>query len=234
MNRDNLYEFVTGLLDGFQMDSTLFDTFLDVAQSNREGARPWVYLRREDSSQIANTSDTYTTEKFLPEGFKKTYTRFPIVLTDSQGNVVRKLREIPIHERHQYRNDGNKFYINYAEGTFFLCGTQSQTCTINFYYIESSSRLSEYPTSAWVLSSFDGGYTKILGFDVAVMHKLGVDYDQINAAQADNNALQAKIMFEQMAEWDSQLAQSAQEGVDFGSVGNTGFQELGGSAMQLM
>lgn len=234
MNREQLYEFTTSVLDGFEMDLTLFYSLLDVSQSNRENARPWVILRTEDSTQTASTSDSYLTAKTLPTDFKKTYNRFPIVLTDSQGNVVRKLREIPIHERNQYRNDGNKFYVNYATRQFFLCGTQSQSSTINFYYIKKSTKISSTDINTWIFDIYDDSYVKMLGLDVAVMHKWGIDYDQINAVQADKNFMQAQLIFENMAEWDSQLAQSAQEGVDMGSIGNVGFQELGGSATQLM
>lgn len=234
MNKTQLQQFVISLLDDNQMGDTLFDTFLDIAQSNRENARPWMILRTVDSTQTANTSDTYLTAKTLPADFKKTYTRFSVVLTDSNGNVISKLREIPISKRNEYKSDSSKFYINYVTRQFFLCGNQSQSSTINFHYIYKSTKISAADTNTWVFDSYDDTYVKMLGFDIAVMHKLGVDYDQINAVQGNNNALQASIIFNQMAEWDSELVQQAQEGVDYGGSGSSGFTENGGNVSQLM
>ena len=234
MNREALYEFVTSVLDDFQMELTLFYSLLDIAQSNRENARPWVILRTVDSTQTASTGDSFLTGKTLPTDFKRCYTIYTIVLTDSQGNVIRKLREIPLHARNDYKNDGNKFYINYATKQFFLCGNQSQSSTINFYYIKKDSKISADDANIWAFDSYDESYSKILGFDVAVMHKWGIDYDQINAVQADKNFMQADLIFKSMSEWDSYLAQQAQEGIDFGTVASSGFTELGGRARDLM
>lgn len=233
MNRDLLYDFTTSILDGFEMDLTLFYTFLDVAQSNREGYRPWVILRTIDATQTAAVGNSFLTAKTLPIDFKKTYNRFPIVLTDSQGNVVRKLRQIPISEKNQYKDDAGKFYINFTTGQYFICGAQSQSCTINLSYIKRTTKVSSAASNTWAFDTYDDAFSKVLGLDVAVMHKLGVDYDQINAVQADANARLAQMIINGMAEWDSELAQNAQEGIDMGTNSNTGFQELSGRVSEL-
>lgn len=233
MNKEALYEFVTGLLDGYEMDDTQFVAFLDLAQSKRENARPWVVLRTMDSSQTANAGDTYTTAKNLPADFKKNYTRFPITLVDGQGNVIRKLREIPLNERDSYKSDNSKFYIDYATKKFYICGQQTQTAYINFYYIKKSTKVST-GSDIWYFDNYDDSYSKILGYDVAVMFKLGVDYDTINNEQGSNNARIAEIMFNAMVEWDNELALSAQQGVDYGSDGNSFFTQDTGNLRNLM
>jgi hypothetical protein len=234
MTKANLYSFVTSVLDDFVMDATLFSSLLDVAQSNRENSRPWVILRTSDSTQTANTSDSFTTGKTLPADFKRCYTRDSIVLTDSQGNVVRKLREIPLHAVNEYKSDGGKFYINYATRQFFICGTQSQNATINLYYIKNTTKISAADTNEWFFDSYDDAYSKMLGFDVAVMHKHGIDYDQINAIQGDKNAIQAELIFRGMSDWDTYLAQQAQEGLDYAGGASSGFSELGGRTSNLI
>lgn len=234
MNRLKLYEFVTSLLDDFEMEDTLFNSFLDVAQMNRENARPWVILRTIQSSQTITTANTYLTALTLPTDFKKFFTtRASIVLTDSQGNLIKTLREVPLSSRHSYKNDGGKFYVNYSTRQIFICGSQSQTATVNISYIKKTTKISAADANKWEFSSYDD-YEKILGFDIAVMHKLGVDYDQTNAQQGNNNAAQAQIILNMMIDWDNELALSAQQGVDYNTNPGSGFSELSGNAGNLI
>jgi len=234
MNRDSLYTFVTSLLDGFLLDETLFESLLDISQSNREGARPWVILRTQDATQTASTGDTFLTAKTLPADFKKTYARSAIVLVDGQGNVINRLRQIPIHERNRYKDDNSKFYINYATKQFFLCGTQAQSATINLYYIKKTTKVSAASSNTWDFDAYDDAYSKVLALDVAVMHKWGIDYDQINAVQADKNYMLATALFENMADWDTELAQNSQEGVDMNNNGASYSTEMGGHVGNLI
>ena len=233
MNRDSLYTFVTSLLDDFEIDLTLFYTLLDVAQSNRENARPWVILRTEDSTQSAVSGETFESQHSLPTDFRKFYSRFPIVLTDSSGNVVRKLREVPINMRHEHKDDPSKFYVNYVTRKIYLCGTQTTTSTLRQFYIRKPTKISASASNTWDFSAYDD-YEKILAFDVAVMHKHGIDYDQINAVQGDKNAAQAALIFSMMSEWDNELANSAQQGVDYGSSPISGFSEYSGNSRDLI
>lgn len=233
MNREELYIFTTSLLDDFQMDLTLFYSFLDVAQSNTENERPWVILRSEDSSQTASAGQTIADSHDLPSNFRKFFGRFPVVLVDSSGNAIRKLREIPINMRNEYRNDNDKFYVDYSTKKFYLCGTQNASATIYQYYIKKPTKISAATGNTWVFSAYDD-YEKKLAFDIAVMHKLGVDYDQINAMQGNANAAQSKLIFEQMKEWDNELALSAQQGVDYGSSPLSGRTEYSGNSRDLI
>ena len=233
MNRDQLLEFTTGLLDGATIDDTLFDSLLDIAQLHRENLRPWVVLRIEDSTQTALTSDTYLSSKNLPSDFRKFYSRFPVVLTDNDGNAVRSLREIPLNMKNVYRNDPDKFYVNYATKKLYICGNQSQNLTIRIFYIVRTPKLTSDYTSTWALASYDD-FEKILGLDVAVYHKLGVDYDIINNAQGNANAALANMMLGSMTEWDNELALSTQQGVDYGSSMNRPSTEMSGSVNNLL
>ncbi len=88
MTKAQLYTFVTSLLDGNPIDTTLFDTLLNIAQMRRENERPWMILRAEDTSQTVSSGNTFETQKDLPTDFRKWYTRFPIVLTDSNLNAL--------------------------------------------------------------------------------------------------------------------------------------------------
>ena len=211
MTREELYTFTTSLTGDYQMDETLFATFLNIAQMYWENKRPWVILRAEDSSQTISTSNTFETAKSLPTDFRKWYDRFPISLTDSQGNNYCNPREVPINFRFANRQDNNKFYCNYGAGTIFFCGSQPQSLTVHQFYIKKTTLVSASASNSW---SFPSEYHPILGLSVATYWKLGVDYDIINNVQGNANAGLANAMFQQMAEWDSDLANSAIQGMD--------------------
>jgi len=62
--------------------------------------------------------------------------------------------------------------------------------------------------------AFPSEYSKILALDVAVMWRLGVDYDQVNARNADANAGLAEAIYNEMTRWDSRLQNSMTAGLD--------------------
>lgn len=213
MTRDELYSFVCDqLLDGFQMDTTLFNTFLNVAQMRRENQRPWVILRKEDTSNTVSPNNTYETAKTLPTDFRRWYSRHPIILTDSNGNVQQKVAEVQLNDKNSYKGFLEKFYCDYGASQFFICGAPSQTFTARLYYLRKAPRVSLAASSEWI---FPTEYHEILGYDIAVYWKLGVDYDIINNTQGNNNAAIANTIFEAMSEWDSELANSALQGRDY-------------------
>lgn len=214
MIKTELYTFVTGIIGDYQMDTTQFDTFLNIAQMYWENKRPWMTLRTEDSTQTVSTGTNFDTAKSLPSNFRKWYDRFPIVLTDQSGNVQSNLREVPINMRFNYRYDNLKFYCNYSSNSVYFCGTQPQTLTAHQFYIRKTTLVSASNTNEW---GFPSEYHPILGLSVAVYWKLGVDYDIINNSQGNNNAGLANAIFQQMSEWDSDLANSSVQGIDYGS-----------------
>lgn len=214
MNKTQIQDFVRDLLDGYEMEETLFDTFLNIAQMYWEGRRPWMILRAEDTSQTISTSGTFLTEKDLPADFRKWYTRFPIVLADAQGNAQSFLREVPLNTKLAHKSNNTKFYCKYGTKKFCVCGTFSQPYTAHIYYIRKGELVSADDGNEW---EFDSEYHPILGLSIAVYWKLGVDYDIINNQQGDANASLAVQIFNTMADWDGDLQESAIQGQDYGS-----------------
>ena len=209
--KSSIYTLVTSILDDNEIDTTLFDSLLDISQALRENFRNWVYLREEDATQSLSASNTYTTEHTMPSDFRKWYSRTPIVLVDSQGCVQAKLTEIPIQEKETYKNS-RRFYCDYANSKLYICGNYGQALTIKQYYQKKSTLVSADNANEWI---FPSEYHKILAFDVAVMYKLGIDYDVINNNQADNNASVANRLFQAMQEWDGELAEGALNGQEY-------------------
>lgn len=211
MTKAELKTFVEdGLLNGDTINTTLFDVFLDHAQMYMENLRPWVILRTEDTSQSISSSTTFETQKALPTDFRKWYTRFPVILTDSNGRPQEYLAEVPLHDKTKYRDHNTKFYCNYGSNYLFICGSH-QSLTVRQYYIRKTTLVSGDDDNEWV---FPSEYHHVLGLIIAVFYKHGVDYDIINSKQSDSHIDMTKQVYSAMSDWDSDLAESALNGAD--------------------
>lgn len=214
MIKTEIKEFVEELLDGVVIPDTLFDTFLDIAQMYWENRRPWVILRTEDTSNTIGSNNTFTTEKDLPEDFRKWYTRQSIVLVDGHDNPQQYLMEIPVNLKNTYKDDSTRFYADYATKKFYVCGNVGQSLTANLYYIKKGTLVSSSNDNEWIM---DSEFHSILGFSIAIYYKLGVDYDIINANQSSDHISTAKAIYESMSDWDAELAESALNGQNYGT-----------------
>lgn len=230
MTKTEIKTFTESLLDGNTIPDEIFDTFLNIAQSFWENRRPWVILRSEDSSQTISAGDTFTTPKNLPTDFRKWYTRFPLELTDSSGNVQWSLAEIPMNLKNQNKDTRTRFYVNYKTKQIFLCGTAERTLTINQHYLSTTENVSTDDNNEWI---FPTEYHPILGLSVAIYYKLGIDYDIINNNQANEHATMARGIFESMTEWDAELSESALNGQAYGYGGGYS-SEMGGNLSNLI
>jgi len=218
MTKAELYEFVTGLTGGVEIETTLFDTFLDVAQMNIEGLRPWVYLRAEDLTQSASPSDTFTTPKTLPADFREWYDESPLQLVNA-GNNQMYLTEVPFADRFNYKSGGGRFCVDYPNAKFYLLGTITEPATIHQNYIKLPTLVSTSDSSSWV---FPTRFHKILGLMVAIMWRKGIDYDVFNQPLADNQEMQVRAIYDIMTRWDSDLQYSMQRGKSFSSTNSIG------------
>ena len=228
MKKSEIKTFVTELLDGNEVPTGLFDTMLDVAQMYWENRRPWVVLRSEDTTGSISASNTYETEHDLPTKFRKWYTRYPIVLTDSAGNAQQYLAEVPINMKGMHKSDNSRFYCDYKNKKLYICGNPGQSLTIRQYFIEKTTKISDDDNNEWDLDPNDE-YTQILGLTIAVHYKRGTDYDIINNKQADGHAALALQIFNSMEEWDGELAESALNGQTYGGAPGRHFGADGNS-----
>lgn len=219
MNQSAIYSFVTSLLFGYQMDNSTFLSFLDVAQDQVELARPWVILRAEDASLSVSTSNDFTvafsiapTNNDFSRWISADATSAPIILTDSQNNPQGYL-EVPLSQKYGYKDAGNKFFCDYGQKKFYLCGKVTQPCTIHQFYIKKSTQVSASASNTWLFDSYGYSFSKLLGFLIAMQWK-GVDYDMVNLQNAGELGKAAAGILDQMTRWDSSLQLSMQAGKD--------------------
>ena len=218
MTRDELYEFTTGLTSGVQIDLSLFNTFLDVAQMRLEDMRPWVFLRVLDTTQTFNANDTYTTPKIVPTDFKEWFEETPIQLVDANNSPI-LLAEVPFSQRLQYRQAMGRYCVDYPNNQLFILGNITQPYTIYQNYIKISTLVSSAPSATWI---FPSRFHKILALMVAIYWRKGIDYDVFNQTLADNQGVQVLEILDIMTRWDSNLQQNMQRGKVFDNQYSTG------------
>ena len=207
----NIFDFLTTTLLGFELDETYFLTLLNIARSNRELSRPWKVLQTIDKSQTCTPSDTFQSAKSLPEGFVRLSKEGIIWLYNASANKWERYTEIPADRQLEYKDSSGKFFIDHYTQQFFLCGSPADSYTI---WIPCQLDPGDITlTTRWL--KFPDRFAYILAYDIAAMHRLGADYDDINARMGDQNAVQAEIIARAMAKWDNELALSSVTQMDY-------------------
>lgn len=208
----DLYDLTAKLLLGFRMDNILFYQLLSSAQSNIENYRPWMILRKEDSSlNVYPQGNLYLTPLDLPSDFRRFYSsNRSVVLVSPDKSVFRFYKQIPMERRHEYKDDNTKFYVDYANKKLYLCGTLDRAYEVHLFYIKETEPVTE--DTSWV---FPPEYHPILAYNVAMAYKTGFDYDIVNDAQAKNISGLAQTILKQMEEWDNSLQVESIEGLDY-------------------
>lgn len=219
MNKTDLYTFVTSLLNEIQIDTTLFNSFLDNSQMEIEGRRPWVQLRAVDTSQTVSSGNTFLTAKTLPADFREWYDEAPILLVNS-NNMVQALLEVPFSQRYPYRQQDGIFCVDYPNSNLYVMGNITQTYTLHQHYIKIPTLISAADGNSWV---FPVRFHKILGLMIAEKWKNGIDYDVFSNAQASQQAGQALAILNEMTRWDDRLQKNMTRGINPFS-GELGFQ----------
>lgn len=209
MTGSELYTLTTELLAGRAMGETFFYQMLNMARSKREGMRPWMVLRKIDSSKTISSGDSIEDTKTLPTDFRRTYNqkrangvRAPLILTS--GNIIRYVQQIPFGTQYEHQDISDRFFVDVANSTFALTGTRDRSYTARLSYIYNPGNITA-SANDWV---FPDEYHPILAFDVAITQKGGVDYDEINARMVAFHGADIRELDSAIVKWDDELQRS--------------------------
>ncbi len=194
---------------GRSINETLFYQFLNLFKNYIEGLRPWVILRKQDSSIMVNQNTSVSTANSLPSDFKRPYnvmrsdgTKGALMLKTS-GNARLYPTQIQFGRQQEYNDSSGYWYLDLAASKFYLtgpAGSYPQSYTAYLNYICKSADITK--TTSWV---FPEEYHGILPELVAELQKAGIDYDEINARQVLENNKVAQMILQAMIMWDDSL-----------------------------
>lgn len=177
-----------------ELDDDQFYIFLNVAKDTIEASRDWNFNRGFDSSNLVGASDNYLTTKALPSDFmapRRVYLH----------NYLTPLVLIPFEQRERYKDVSKRYYIDWMNRVFAICGAASAAGqTINIYYARSSPTITATSSPVW-----PAAFHPLLGFKAAEMFMSGSDSDDLNARMSVQNLRLANDILKSMIAWDSKI-----------------------------
>lgn len=203
-----LNTFITGLNAEATIDLTLLDVLVDTARTILEEERPWMVLRKVDTSKTVTTASLYTTAIDLSTitDFSRFYSDVPIRLFDG-GNRIEYYRLVPFDRQLEYKDVSNTACYDDNSKDLYLNGTVSFSGTLYISYMATSTAIDLESASA-VWSLFPSRFLPVLGFYAIGIHKGAVDFDQINRQMLPENQATLNALKRAMEKWDDERQQA--------------------------
>lgn len=210
MTGQDMYNAMSTLVEGFSMDPVLFYQLLNSERQKVEFMRPWMRLRKLDTTQTAIASQPSliappTVNKLtLPTDFSFLNRDGVITLYD-QNNQWENYIEIPMDLMVTHLQNNNEFFIDHANGTFTILGVVSKNYSVFMFYQADYGDITASTT--WL--NIPSRYHLALPLAVAIRLRMGISYDDINSRNASDNQLAYNQVIEIMKTWDDNLQRSA-------------------------
>lgn len=215
----------TELNGGASIGETLLFQFINMARALVEQRRPWMILRKTDTSKTATTANTWQTSVDLSSitDFSRFYGDCPVKLFNTGTEVSYEYRQVPWSERLSYVREAGTFVFDEANKLLYLNGTTPFAGTLYIDYIKDGATLTEDSVAtAWPFPSWSH---LLLAFYAVAIYKGGVDYDDLNARMAPENRATAAELMRALENWDNEKQLSAQQNTDpYRNRGDGGFR----------
>lgn len=205
----DLTTFITGLNGDATIDTTLLDVLVDNGKTILEEERPWLVLRKVDTSKTVTTSNTFTTQIDLStiSDFSGFYADVPIRLFDGD-NRIEYYRLVPFDRQLEYKDVSNTACYDENSRILFLNGKVPFNGTLYLNYMATSPAIDLTSESA-VWTEFPSRYLAILGYYAIGIFKGAIDYDSINRQMLPENRATLQTLKEAMEEWDNKKQQAS-------------------------
>lgn len=195
-------------------DETVDETFglqmLNVLRGVYEGKRPWQVLKKVNSTVTITGANTYTNPLAVPSDLRYYIGDGSIQLFDGT-NIPDVCTEFPFEEQLMRKNNSFEFCVDYGASLFYIMGVVPKNYTVYQWYISDPGDIEA--DTEWL--KFPARFHPILAYELAAMWRLGTDYDDVAARNADDNARRADMLFKGMEQWDTKLALSAVKNVEY-------------------
>lgn len=215
MTGTQLLTLLQSILAGEGISNTYALQLINLARIRIEAMRPWKVLSTVDKTQTVTPANTYTNPIPLPSNFvrflgESSLAQGSVVLFD--GNTdVQYITEIPIENILFNKDQYGMVAVDYGGNSMYFTGLIPKNYTVYQYYIADFGDITALTT--WL--KFPARFAAILAFDAAAHWRLGTDYDDVNARNADDNGKMVNEILTAMKSWDSELAISSVNRVNY-------------------
>lgn len=210
---EDLQTMVSNLTNGESgsLDPTLFTQLINDARSDAEIARDWQVLTQYDTSLTWSPGDTFQTGKSLPANFFRWIEDTPVQVWDGnvQNPTVEPISLIPYREN--LWNYSTQFVaaVDYTTNKIYFMGTADRAWTVVLsFIIENGDIVQKSGSTSYSWVGFPAQFHKFLAYDAASRFRLGVNYDDLSARNAEDNQIVAQRIMRRMARWDADLIKS--------------------------
>lgn len=200
-----LSTFITGLNADATIDATLLDVLVDNAKAIIEEERPWMVLRKTDTSKTATTAGTWQTAIDLSTitDFSRFYVNDdgPVLTLFDGTSLTSDYYLKPFDDRLRWKDASGTCVYDENAKTLYLNGTVPFNGSLYIHYLSSSTAV-DLTSAIAVWAPFPSRFLAILGYYAIGIFKGGVDYDDINRAMLPTNAAALAALKNAMCSWD--------------------------------
>jgi hypothetical protein len=203
-----LTTFITSLNAEANIDAILLDVLVDNARTIIEEERPWMVLRKTDTSKTVTIANTWQTAIDLStiSDFSRFYmNQDGVVIKLFDGNNrVDYITLKSFDQRLEYKDVSGTAVYNANTKQLYINGTIAFAGTLYIPYIATSTAIDLTSTSA-VWSSFPSRFLPVLGYYAIGINKGAIDYDSINREMLPENRATLNALKNAMEKWDNEM-----------------------------
>lgn len=166
---------------------------LNTAKDDVEAGRDWNFNRGYDASQSVGADDNYLSMKDLPADFS--HIRKFFLDADINPYVA-----VAFEDRERYKDVYKRYYIDYMNNQFAICGSQGLQNTVHIYYGRATPDVTLDTSPVW-----PDRFHKYLPFKMAEMYQSGGDGDEVNFRMSPANLRIATSLLKAFISWDARL-----------------------------
>lgn len=224
---EELKTFITSLNAEATIDDTLLDVLVDNGRAILEEERPWMVLRKVDTSKTVSPTNTWQTAIDLStiSDFSRFYVNddgVVLKLFDGNNRVQYYLLK-PFDKRLEYKNASNTCVFDENTKTLYLNGVVPFSGTLWIPYVATSTPIDLSSTSA-VWTEFPSRFLPILGYYAIGIFKGAIDYDSINREMLPENRATLASLKNAIENWDNEKQLASIESNDPSNFYDTGFR----------
>jgi len=222
MTGSQIIALTNSILGNEELDETFALQMINVIKNTIQLRRPWQVLKKKNTSVTVNGSNAWDTPHAMPSDFLRWIKDGELQLFDGT-NYPQIATEVPFEDSLEYKNESFRFYCDYGALEFYITGIVPGSYTVYQWYIYNPGEITA--DTEWL--RFPAIYHPILAYELAVMWRLGTDWDDVNARNADDNARRADMLYKAMELWDTNMALSQIRNIEYPqnkqgkNVGNT-------------
>lgn len=229
MTGQQLYDNVlTPTMGTEEIDQNYALVLFNLARSDFEQRRPLTFLRAKDTSLTALPGQNIATPYAIPSPatpsiatpYLMSYLKEGALRLTSTTNINNQitLREVAFEDQLDYIGS-NYFWTDYVARKFYILANLPGSYTINQFFIADFGNITL--TTSW--NGIPEQFQPMLAFQAAARNRLGADYDDIGARNADENYKSAEDLYRALTQLDARIQQQQATNRSFGATQGGGY-----------